>query len=79
MGLINFQRPVGAKADLEELLYVSALHQTSFNTRQHGTVLAEDIKHYLISRHGIVVSSETVADVILSGFGIGCGTILIID
>lgn len=33
MALFTFRRPVGAKADLQELEYVSALHQTTITTK----------------------------------------------
>lgn len=68
MGQLVFNYPIGSKADLEELLYISAIHQSSPQIRKDATIISDDIKHYLISRHGIVVTDETVENVILHGF-----------
>ena len=65
MGL-EFDRPVGAKADEAELLYVSALHQSG-DLRQDASINAEDIRHYLLSRHGIDVDINAVESIILNG------------
>ena len=65
----TFDCPIGPKADIAELLYISALHQTGpFELRQDGSILAPDIQAYLISRHGIAVSEENVKKLILSDF-----------
>ena len=46
--------PIGANADLAELLYISALLQSDENElRKDGSVTVEDWATYLISRHGI--------------------------
>ena len=70
---IEFDCPVGPKADESELLYISALHQTGTGAaeeseflRQDASVYAEDIRCYLISRYGIVVTTEMVETMILN-------------
>ena len=70
MDSLKFELPVGPKADVEELLYVSALHQSNpyQNPRQDASIVSTDIARYLISRHGIEVTDEIVQDVILAGF-----------
>ena len=64
---IQFERPVGAKADTQELEYIAALHQVAHRTkkdkivlRQNGTILAKDIQVYLRSRHGIAVDIPSI-------------------
>ena len=64
-----FERPVGSPADVKELEYVSALHQTSTEVRTDGSLKAEDVQALLQSRHGIHASLETVQDTILQGMG----------
>jgi len=66
MGL-EFDRPIGAKADEAELLYISALHQSKPELNQDASIDAEDIRNYLISRHGIDVSVNGVEKIILRG------------
>jgi hypothetical protein len=66
---IEFDCPVGLKADESELLYISALHQTGgkdFILRRDASISAEDIRCYLISRYGIVASTEMVESIILN-------------
>jgi len=44
---ITFERPVGAWADIEELEYIAALHQTCTpELRRDGSVSATDIVHF---------------------------------
>ncbi len=64
MGL-EFHRPVGCHADEAELLYISALHQTG-EIREDASISTEDIRNYLLSRHGLDVPLSTVRDVILN-------------
>ena len=67
--MVVFERPVGAQADIKELEYISALHQSSSPLRPDGSIRAKDIKVYLRSRFGIEVSLEEVRKTILQGFG----------
>ena len=67
-GNLEFQRPIGPHADVEELLYISALHQSSQEINKDASISSDDIKHYLVSRHGIRASADVVNHVILSGF-----------
>lgn len=58
---ISFKRPVGTKADIAELEYVSALLQTNrVSLRADGSLIARDVHLYLKSRHGINFSEESV-------------------
>lgn len=67
---IQFDRPVGAAADLAELEYVSALHQTQPGlVRQDGSIRDVDIMHFIRSRYGIKVTLDDVRQTILVGLG----------
>lgn len=69
---IWFERPVGAAADVRELEYISALHQTDLSgIRQNGSIVAQDIELFLKSRHGVVVTEEEVHNQIINCFGGG--------
>jgi hypothetical protein len=68
---LDFPCPVGAEADLKELEYVSALHQTAQQLRQDGSISAKDVVRYLVSRHGICVTKREVESTILKGLGGG--------
>ncbi|CAB9503463.1 expressed unknown protein [Seminavis robusta] len=58
---INFDRPVGATADVAELEYISALMQTEkLFLRQDGSLTGRDIHFYLKSRHGVRVPVEEI-------------------
>jgi hypothetical protein len=60
-----FERPVGSRADVKELEYISALHQTRVTgTRRSGTVNLLDVSRYLRSRFGLVVDNDQALDVI---------------
>mmetsp|Transcript_7578 Transcript_7578/g.10107 ORF Transcript_7578/g.10107 Transcript_7578/m.10107 type:complete len:1103 (-) Transcript_7578:474-3782(-) len=70
----TFERPVGAAADVKELEYIAALLQTSDEIKEDfidASIDDEDIKYYLISRHGLKISREQVRETILEGFGGG--------
>ena len=41
MGGSSFQRPVGAEADVKELEYISALHQTGDVLREDGSIIGK--------------------------------------
>jgi hypothetical protein len=68
---MSFERPVGASADVKELEYIAALHQTDVKLRNDGSIKAIDIVHFLSSRYGIRVSVKEVQDTILRGLGGG--------
>ena len=66
----DFNIPVGATADLKELEYISALHQSGDVFRRNGSISSDDIVQYLISRHGIRFSPQYVKDsIIVAQFG----------
>ena len=69
--MVVFECPIGAVADVKELEYVSALHQSSPLVRRDGSIDASDIKVFLRSRFGIEVSHREVCDTILQGMGGG--------
>lgn len=70
--MVMFDRPIGAQADLNELEYVSTLHQTSPALRANATVSALDITRYLKSRYGIIAEDETIQELVL---GLGGGPV----
>ena len=77
---IRFDRPIGASADVKELEYISALHQTCPNkVRQDGSIDARDIRLFLKSRYGIIVEEEEVRKTIIFGLGGGDSEEEIID
>lgn len=70
----RFERPVGAAADARELEYIAALHQTDDkqdNSWMDGSIEAEDVKNFLLSRYGIKVTKEEVTDLIFADMGGG--------
>lgn len=65
----SFARPTGARADLNELEYVSALHQTCKpRLRSDGTVSTKDVERFLKSRYGIVTSRKILLE-LMQGLG----------
>jgi hypothetical protein len=64
-----FNRPVGAAADVRELEYISALHQTSSVLDTDGTVSAQDVLLFLRSRFGLKLTEDDAMDIVkgLSG------------
>ncbi|KAL7521007.1 hypothetical protein ACHAWX_005701 [Stephanocyclus meneghinianus] len=68
---MKFIKPKGSTADLREIEYISALHQTGPALRKDGSIRAEDISLFLMSRYGIVASREEVSGTISKGFGGG--------
>ena len=68
-----FERTVGAGADIKELEYIAALHQTCMpNTRANGTISSLDIQRYLMSRHGLEITHGQAKDIIR---GLGGGSL----
>ena len=68
---MKITKPVGAIADLKELEYISALHQTGKNLRTDGSIRADDVAKFLMSRYGIKVTDDEVTETIAKGFGGG--------
>jgi len=60
----TFRRNVGASADVRELEYISALHQTSSVIHTDGTVSAQDVLYFLRSRFGIDITSDDAIDIV---------------
>jgi len=63
----TFRRPIGANADVKELEYIAALHQTSDDEEESfvdGSIEAKDVKYYLMSRYGIEVNTKQVQKLI---------------
>ena len=61
---LEFERPVGADADVKELEYVIALHQTSEKTRPNATVSSQDIVALLKSRYDLTISHQDAIQVV---------------
>lgn len=68
---MKFTKPKGSTADLREIEYISALHQTGEELRKDGSIDAADIKMFLISRYGIDVTKNEINATIMKGFGGG--------
>jgi len=69
---LTFKRPVGAAADVKELEYISALHQTDMTrVRKDASIKDVDIASFLMSRYGILVTPEEVRKTIMYGLGGG--------
>eukprot|EP00804_Cyclotella_cryptica_P012972 CCRYP_002307-RD/>CCRYP_002307-RD protein AED:0.22 eAED:0.22 QI:0/0.86/0.87/1/0.93/0.87/16/751/894 len=68
---MKLTKPKGSTADLREIEYISALHQTGPALRKDGSIRANDISLFLMSRYGIVASPEEVSNSISKGFGGG--------
>eukprot|EP00978_Attheya_sp_CCMP212_P018974 scaffold52562_cov54-Attheya_sp.AAC.1 len=77
MTSLKFNRPTGSCADIAELSYVSALHQTSPDLRPDGSIDQTDIALFLRSKYGIDMTEEDVRDVILRG--LSTGSLLLFD
>lgn len=64
--MTSFQKPIGAKSDLSELEYITALHQTCFpDLRKDCTISAVDVLHFLRSRYGLKLDQNRSLDIIL--------------
>jgi hypothetical protein len=69
---ITFERPIGASADVAELEFIAALHQTCQpKLRRDGSITATDVMHFLSSRYGIRVTEQEVRETILKGLAGG--------
>lgn len=68
---MKFVRPVGAAADLREIEYISALHQTGETLRSDGSISTEDVSRFLVSRYGLRVPASAVEETIARDFGGG--------
>ena len=62
----RFARPVGAAADVKELEYIIALHQTSIETRTNATLSSQDVKSLLKSRYSLEISHTQAVEVVRS-------------
>jgi hypothetical protein len=69
---IRFKRRMGAVADVAELEYCIALHQTCRETRRNATVSSRDIQRLLVSRYGLSISHHRAIELVrcLSGGGV---------
>jgi hypothetical protein len=62
---MSFKRKVGAAADIKELEYVIALHQTCMpDTRENATVSSIDVMYLLKSRYTLDISHKEAIDVV---------------
>jgi len=61
----SFRRPKGAKSDVNELEYISSLHQTCLpDLRKDATISTTDICFYLRSRYGLKLNRCDVFDIV---------------
>ncbi|KAL7565528.1 hypothetical protein ACA910_003808 [Epithemia clementina (nom. ined.)] len=67
----SFSRPVGAAADVKELEYIIALHQTSIETRSNATISSQDVQALLKSRYSLEITPDQAVELVesLSGGG----------
>jgi hypothetical protein len=64
---LRFKRSVGPAADVKELQFVIALHQTCApDTRENAAVGSVDIARLLASRHGLHITSTQAEDLVRS-------------
>jgi hypothetical protein len=63
--MVTFTRILGAPADLKELEYIAALHQTCLpDTRDNGTVSSLDVQRFLSSRYGLRLTHAETIDIV---------------
>lgn len=70
----GLERPTGAFADVSELEYIAAIHQTTDDDKDtfvDGSIDASDVKVFLLSRYGISVTEEEVKESIFRDIGGG--------
>jgi hypothetical protein len=60
-----FSRNVGSCHDIKELEYVACLHQSCQESREDGSIIAEDIQMLLLSRHGLHIDLDEIEEHIL--------------
>lgn len=71
---MKFERPVGAAADVKELQFVCALHQTADDENwMDGSIEPRDVVYFLRSRYGIYTDKNEVKNVIFKGLAGGDG------
>jgi len=71
---MKFNRPVGAAADVKELEYVCALHQTQDDENwMDGSIEPIDVVYFLRSRYGIFTNVDEVKKLIFKGLAGGDG------
>ncbi|CAJ1931159.1 unnamed protein product [Cylindrotheca closterium] len=73
---MKFLSPKGAVKDAKELEYLVALHQTThaeIEEFRDGSIDDEDVRVFLMSRFGIVVTNEQVREYIFKGLAGGDG------
>jgi len=62
---LSFKRRVGANADVKELEYIIALHQTCMpSTRDNATVSSVDVLRLLRSRYGLKISHAKAIEIV---------------
>ena len=62
---LSFKRRVGASADVKELEYIIALHQTCMpDTRDNATVSSIDVLRFLKSRYGLNVTHAKAIEIV---------------
>jgi hypothetical protein len=60
-----FSRNVGSCHDIKELEYIACLHQSCQESREDGSIIAEDIQMLLLSRHGLHIDLHEIEEHIL--------------
>ena len=64
--MTSFQQPIGPKADLAELEFIAALHQTCFpDLRKDCSISSADVLLFLRSRYGLKLDQDRAFDIIL--------------
>jgi hypothetical protein len=61
---VAFLRSVGASADVKELEYIAALHQTCFPDRSNGSISSRDVQALLTSRYGLMLSHKECIEIV---------------
>lgn len=62
----QFNQPVGACRDVNELEFLACIHQTtSTESRVDASIVADDVQRLLISRHGLQVSKRDIEQHVL--------------
>ncbi|GAX19612.1 hypothetical protein FisN_19Hh192 [Fistulifera solaris] len=63
---VEFLRSIGAGADVKELEYIAALHQTCFPDRPNGSISSRDVQALLTSRYGLMLSHKECIEIVRS-------------